>query len=97
MSEVDDSSAGAPEGRPEIATRKRSGPSIVWLIPLVALVVAGWLVFTTFADKSDIRIVRRGDNGAEIEYRFDYNAYIKGRAPGTNIVLQPGDTIIVPD
>lgn len=53
--------------------------------------------FTTFADKSDIRIVRRGDNGEETEFRFDYDAYIKGRAPGTNIVLQDGDTIIVPD
>jgi len=53
--------------------------------------------FTTFADKSDIRIVRRGENGSETEFRFDYDAYIKGRAPGTNIVLQDGDTIIVPD
>jgi translation initiation factor IF-1 len=32
-----------------------------------------------------------------VEYRFNYNAYIKGKAPGTNIVLRPGDTIIVPD
>ena len=34
---------------------------------------------------------------AEVEYRFDYDEYIKGRAPGTNIVLQNGDMIIVPD
>ncbi len=53
--------------------------------------------FTTFADRSDVRIVRRSDNGHEVEYRFDYDAYIKGRAPGTNIVLRPGDTIIVPE
>jgi polysaccharide export outer membrane protein len=52
--------------------------------------------FTTFAQKGDIRIVRRMPDG-EKEFRFDYGAYIKGRAPGTNIVLQDGDTIIVPD
>jgi len=53
--------------------------------------------FDTFAQKGDVRIVRRGADGAETEYRFDYHAYIKGNAPGTNIVLQNGDTIIVPE
>jgi len=53
--------------------------------------------FSTFADRADVRIVRRNADSSESEYRFDYSAYIRGRAPGTNIVLQPGDTIIVPD
>jgi len=53
--------------------------------------------FSTFADKSDIRIVRRRADGSEAEFAFDYEAYIKGNAPGTNIVLQDGDTIIVHD
>ena len=53
--------------------------------------------FGPFADKSDVRIVRRNEDGTESEYRFDYGAYIRGRAPGTNIVLQHGDTIVVPD
>ncbi len=53
--------------------------------------------FGPFADKSDIRIVRRNADATESEYRFDYGAYIRGRAPGTNIVLQHGDTIVVPD
>ena len=53
--------------------------------------------FSTFADRSDIRVVRRNVDGTEAEFRFNYNAYIRGKAPGTNIVLQPGDTIIVPD
>ncbi len=52
--------------------------------------------FGPFADRSDIRIVRR-EGHDEVEYRFDYNAYIRGRAPGTNILLQPGDTVIIPD
>ena len=53
--------------------------------------------FSTFADKSNVRIVRRQPDGGEVEYRFDYGAYIRGAAPGTNIVLRPGGTIIVPD
>ena len=53
--------------------------------------------FNTFADKGDIRIVRRRADGSEAEFAFDYEAYIKGNAPGTNIVLQNGDTIIVHD
>ena len=32
----------------------------------------------------------------ELEFRFDYKAYVKGRAAGTNLPLQPGDTIVVP-
>jgi polysaccharide export outer membrane protein len=62
---------------------------------LEAIATAGG--FTTFADKDNIRIVRRGSSGNEVEYRFDYDAYIKGKAPGTNIVLKHGDTIIVPE
>ena len=55
--------------------------------------------YTTFADKSDVRIIRRQESADidEVEYHFDYNAYIRGRAPGTNISLRPGDTIIIPD
>ena len=62
---------------------------------LEAVALAGG--FTNFADKSDIRIVRQQPDGTESEFRFDYKAYIKGNAAGTNIVLQAGDTIIVPD
>lgn len=51
--------------------------------------------FSIYANKYDIRIVRRQPDGSEKEYRFNYNAYVKGKAPGTNIVLQNGDTIIV--
>jgi polysaccharide export outer membrane protein len=52
--------------------------------------------FTPFAKKGDIRILRE-DGGRQIEYRFDYDAFIAGRAPNSNILLEPGDTIVVPD
>ena len=61
---------------------------------LDALSVAGG--FAPFADRGDIRVFRIVD-GVEREYRFDYDAFIAGRAPGTNIILHPGDTIVVAD
>jgi len=39
---------GAPE--PEVRTKKR-GISIVWLVPLVALAVGGWLVYKAISEK----------------------------------------------
>ena len=53
--------------------------------------------FTAFADDNDVRVIRRGSGDQEYEYRFNYPKYVSGRAPGTNIVLQPGDTIVVPE
>ncbi|MGH9362345.1 MAG: polysaccharide biosynthesis/export family protein [Thermoanaerobaculia bacterium] len=51
--------------------------------------------FTPFAQKSRIRVLRYVE-GRELEYRFDYDSYVSGDAPGTNLVLQPGDTVLVP-
>jgi polysaccharide export outer membrane protein len=52
--------------------------------------------FTPFAKKSDIRVLRAVDL-RQVEYRFDYDAFIGGRAPNSNMLLEPGDTIVVPD
>jgi polysaccharide export outer membrane protein len=51
---------------------------------------------TAFAKKSQIRILRDTPEG-QAEYHFDYSAFIKGRAPDSNIFLEPGDTVIVPE
>jgi len=51
---------------------------------------------TPFAKKSKIRILRNTPEG-QVEYPFDYNAFIKGLAPESNIFLEPGDTVIVPE
>jgi len=61
---------------------------------LDALSVAGG--FSQFADRSDVRVLRRTASGL-VEHRFDYDAYLDGDAPESNFVLQPGDTIVVPD
>jgi polysaccharide export outer membrane protein len=52
--------------------------------------------FSQFADRDDIRVLRRTPNGL-VEHRFDYDAYLDGDAPESNFLLQPGDTIVVPD
>ncbi len=61
---------------------------------LEAIAVQGG--FTAFADKKNVRLIRRTENG-DVEYGFDYEAYVRGKAPGSNMLLQPGDTIIVSD
>lgn len=49
-----------------------------------------------FAKKRRIRVLRNTKDG-QLEYPFDYTAFIDGKAPRTNILLKPGDTIIVPE
>jgi polysaccharide export outer membrane protein len=60
---------------------------------LAAIISAGG--FTTFANKKNVKVLRRTKDGL-IEYHFDYEAYVDGRAPDSNILLQDGDTIVVP-
>jgi polysaccharide export outer membrane protein len=52
--------------------------------------------FTQFADRGDVRVLRRTANGL-VEHRFDYDAYLAGDAPESNFLLHAGDTIVVPD
>ena len=33
----------------------------------------------------------------EVEFVFNYEAFIDGKAPGRNVRLQHGDVIVVPD
>jgi polysaccharide export outer membrane protein len=52
--------------------------------------------FTVWAKRSDVRILRPvGDD--IVSYRFNYGAYVSGKELDANIVLQPGDTVVVPD
>ena len=59
---------------------------------LQALAAAGG--FKDFANTKNIRVLRRGAGGAQTTLSFNYKDAIRGVAPA--IVLQPGDTIIVP-
>lgn len=50
--------------------------------------------FTVWANKNRVRILRK-TRGGMAEYKFNYGAYLAGKAPDSNIVLQAGDTIVV--
>ena len=52
--------------------------------------------FNTWAKKSDVRVLRSSDEGI-ISYRFNFGAYVAGKAPDSNMILLPGDTVVVPD
>ena len=52
--------------------------------------------FNTWAKKDRVKILRRNESGLT-EYLFSYGAFAAGKAPGSNILLQPGDTVVVPD
>lgn len=52
--------------------------------------------FNLWARKNQVKIIRQNGN-ATIEYVFDYGAFSSGKAPESNILLQPGDTVVVPE
>lgn len=51
--------------------------------------------FQEWAKREEIKVVRRSGNGEEL-LPFDYDAFVKGKNLGQNILIAPGDTIIVP-
>ncbi len=59
---------------------------------LQVIAAAGGL--TEYAKKSSIAVVRK-ENGRERRFKFNYNEVIKGKKPQQNIVLRPGDTVVV--
>jgi len=60
---------------------------------LQAISMAGGL--TPFASNNQIRVLHR-DGSHQNSYRFRYNDVVKGRHLDQNILLQSGDTVIVP-
>ena len=67
-----------------------TGPRTV--MQLIAL--AGGL--TEYADKKNIQIMRVEPNGQTRSFKFNYNDVSKGKNLKQNILLQPGDTVVVP-
>jgi polysaccharide export outer membrane protein len=59
-----------------------------------ALSIAGG--FTPFAQKNDVRILRRRADGVLNDISFRYGEVEKGRNLSQNLILEPGDVIIVP-
>ncbi len=53
--------------------------------------------FTPFASRKRIKILRRNADGSLSAYGFNYDAFVAGDAPGSNGLLEPGDTVVVPE
>ena len=53
--------------------------------------------FNVWAKKDRVKVFRRLPSGEVAEYIFNYGAYASGKAPNSNLLLQPGDTVVVPD
>lgn len=51
--------------------------------------------FTQFARIKNIYVLRVED-GKQVQHPFNYRDVVKGKKPEDNIVLQPGDVIVVP-
>ena len=68
--------------------RLRDETTILQIIPM-----AGG--FTDWAKRKKILVIRK-ENGKEKRFTVDYNKATKGDDPNSNVVLKPGDTIIVP-
>jgi polysaccharide biosynthesis/export protein len=51
---------------------------------------------TEFAKKKDITVIRTEANGKQVVLPFNYSDVAKGKNLGQNVVLRPGDTVMVP-
>jgi len=79
------------------AIGKLTRPGPIALAPgmtvMQALSAAGG--FTEWADQKYILIVRR-EGGRETQLRFNYKEFTSGEKLEQNILLKPGDTVVVP-
>lgn len=48
-----------------------------------------------FANRKKIYVLRH-EQGRDVRYPFNYDQVVQGKTPSQNIVLRPGDTIVVP-
>ena len=76
---------------------KREGPvRLIRDMRLVdALSSAGG--FTSFAGKGNIKLIRQQNGSGPAEFVFDYNEFVRGENLEQNVLLLPGDRIVVPD
>jgi len=59
-----------------------------------ALAMAGG--FRPFADRSWVKIIRNRNSEGPIEFRFNYDRFVEGKDLEQNILLLPGDKVVVP-
>jgi polysaccharide export outer membrane protein len=60
---------------------------------LQLIAVGGGLL--EYADRDDIVVMRR-ENGSDRQFKFNYKEVVRQKNVAQNIVLKPGDTVVVP-
>jgi len=71
-------------------------PGAITLLPnMTALQAVATTGFTQFARLNGIYILRL-ENGRQVKYPFHYKDVVKGRKAEENILLKPGDVIVIP-
>lgn len=73
----------------------REGPFMINSSTTVLQVIAEAGGLRDFAKRKKIYILRQQGN-EQVRFSFNYDDVIKGKNTGQNILLQPGDTIVVP-
>jgi paraquat-inducible protein B len=68
----------------EPLVRERNLPSLIWLIPILTLILGGWLIFHTFADRGPlVTITFQTADGIEVEKtRIKYKSLTIGMVEG---------------
>ncbi len=74
---------------------KNPGPIVLLSEMTVLQVLSTAGGFAEWADEKNILIIRR-EGQKETRLPFNYKDFISGKNPGQNILLKPGDTIMVP-
>jgi len=73
-------------------THSGAMPLLPGMTVLQALSSAG---FTQFANVKGVYLLRT-ENGRQVKLPFNYKEVVKGNHPEQNIMLKPGDTVVVP-
>jgi polysaccharide export outer membrane protein len=75
---------------------KREGPILLRRDMRVVDVIAVAGGFSAFADRDNILIIRGQMEGAPQEFRFNYDTFVDGTDLAQDVLLLPGDKIVVP-
>jgi len=75
---------------------KREGPVLLRSDMRVVDVIAVAGGFSAFADRNHILVIRGQPDGSPQEFRFNYNTFVDGTDLAQDVLLLPGDKIVVP-
>ncbi len=53
--------------------------------------------FTAFAGRANVKLIREQNGSGPVEFVFDYMEFVRGENLEQNVLLLPGDRIVVPD